>query len=311
MSTTIDPRYHYSLVSLFGSSFLSSLLDGSFFQKFSVILNESGFTNRFSIEATLEEILSKVYEYLELNYRAEYIYKNTITNQLLLKNHSLADAVLFTEFRADPAKLDVLIVNGTTTAYEIKTELDSLARLPHQIESYQAMFDKTCIVTHEWNVDRLAKVIPESVGISTLDSDNQIVTAREAASNKKNLRTERIFSSLRKPEYLRLIKNRFGYTPQVSNSYIYEECLALFKELSSEEAHACFVEILHSRKLAEHQLDLASRVASCLKVLLLERVLSKSECQSLDHRLQSQPFSKPDYVFSLPPRSTKRTTITG
>ncbi|EGO6137859.1 sce7726 family protein, partial [Enterococcus faecalis] len=44
------------------------------------------------------------------------------------------------------ARADVAIVNGIMKGFEIKSDVDSLLRLPNQIEKYDATFDKCTIV---------------------------------------------------------------------------------------------------------------------------------------------------------------------
>src|SRR5262245_59459635 len=67
--------------------------------------------------------------------RDEYIYRAALTHKVLLRTHSLKTASMLTEFRAGACKADVVILNGTATVYEIKSERDSLARLANQIQN--------------------------------------------------------------------------------------------------------------------------------------------------------------------------------
>ena len=76
---------------------------------------------------TYQDIYTNVYELLKKKYRCEYIYLNEIFLEQILKEHNEASAVI-TEFYINSSKADLLIVNGTTTIYEIKTELDTLNR---------------------------------------------------------------------------------------------------------------------------------------------------------------------------------------
>src|ERR1019366_3298937 len=67
--------------------------------------------------------------------RHKYIYKAALTQRVLLGTHSLQTASMLTEFRTGNHKADMVILNGTATAYEIKSERDSLTRLSNQIEA--------------------------------------------------------------------------------------------------------------------------------------------------------------------------------
>ena len=63
------------------------------------------------------------------DYRHEFIYKSVIAHKILLGRHSLNTAVLLNEFRVGDCKADVVVINGTSNVYEIKSERDSLCRL--------------------------------------------------------------------------------------------------------------------------------------------------------------------------------------
>src|SRR5690242_16453091 len=76
------------------------------------------------------------------NNRHEYIYKAALTQKVLLGTHSLQTACMLTEFRVGKCKADLAILNGTATAYEIKSERDSLARLERQVLTYMDVFAK-------------------------------------------------------------------------------------------------------------------------------------------------------------------------
>src|SRR5258708_1033220 len=57
-------------------------------------------------------------------YRDEYIYKAALTHKVLLGTHSLQTASMLNEFRVGECKADLVILNGTSTAYEVKSERD-------------------------------------------------------------------------------------------------------------------------------------------------------------------------------------------
>lgn len=76
----------------------------------------------------------------EVGLRDEYIYRSAITKKILLGKHSLRTASMLNEFRVGNSKADLVILNGTATVYEIKSERDSLARLVNQIKDYKRVF---------------------------------------------------------------------------------------------------------------------------------------------------------------------------
>ena len=66
------------------------------------------------------------YNLLFSSYRCEYVYKNAIATKLYLGgHHSLQHSLLTNELRIGQSRADVVILNGTSTVYEIKSEYDS------------------------------------------------------------------------------------------------------------------------------------------------------------------------------------------
>lgn len=63
------------------------------------------------------------------------------------------------------ARADIATVNGIMKGYEIKSDVDSLTRLPNQIEKYDATFDKCTIVVGEKFKNKIEDFVPEHWGI--------------------------------------------------------------------------------------------------------------------------------------------------
>lgn len=64
------------------------------------------------------------------------------------------------------ARVDVAVVNGTLHGYEIKSERDTLSRLPGQQDIYSRALDYVTIVTAESHAAKVAKVVPSWWGIT-------------------------------------------------------------------------------------------------------------------------------------------------
>ena len=85
-------------------------------------------------------------------------------------------ATLLTELNVGKSKADLVVINGTTTVYEIKTELDSTARLEGQLSDYIQVFDRVNVITCESKVKNIEKIINsdsrfQNVGIYLLKLD--------------------------------------------------------------------------------------------------------------------------------------------
>lgn len=196
----------------------------------------------------LAQFFDLIYMILFKSYRNEYIYKNAIANKILLGRHSLNTSHMLTEFRVGNCKADVVVVNGTSAVYEIKSELDSFARLENQVKNYLKIFDYINVITSASQVNKLKSILPDKTGILLLTNRNTISTIRESKSNRKNTNQSILFDSLRKNEYVKAIKEYFGIVPDVPNTQIYKECKKLFSKIPAELAHDLTINILRRRR---------------------------------------------------------------
>jgi len=236
--------------------------------------------------------LSQFFEYLYYLivklYRNEYVYKNAIVNKILLGKYSLNTSSILTEFRIGERKADVVILNGTSIAYEIKTEYDSLDRLQDQLSAYVRAFDRINVITSNSQLSSLENILPDEIGLLELTSDYTIRTVRGGQSLKARVRPEFIFDSLRKPEYLSIVESVYGYIPNVPNTYIYKVCFELFSKLSSEVAHDEMVRVLCQRGDKELLKESIFNIPSSLRAYVSSGHLTSEQSKKLKDLLNTQ-----------------------
>jgi hypothetical protein len=216
----------------------------------------------------LREIFESVYEILRARYRCEYVYKNAIASEILIGRHSLQTSGLLTEVQAGASKADLVLINGETVAYEIKTELDSLDRLSSQLASYQTAFDRVYVVSHERYLDRIAERLPRTVGLLCLTGDATISSVREADKDPTRLDAGTMFDILRRSEYTSIIKKFYGQVPTVPNTLYYRECRARFLALPTEDVCGEFAAALKLRAQGAVSLPLCDLVRTPHSLLL-------------------------------------------
>jgi len=214
-------------------------------------IKESNILSEVSLQLPLRDFFDSAYCYLKRNYRNEYVYKNVLAQKIVLGIHSLTTSTMLSELRAGTSKADVVVLNGTSTVYEIKSELDSFARLASQIASYQKVFDKVVVITSEERIAELKTLVPPSVGIDVLTKRYQIHTERGPVSSPEKLDQAMIFDTLRKEEYREILTKHFGSIPAVPNGRAYSVYKRLFCQLSPSVAHDEMVRILKRRTDAQ------------------------------------------------------------
>lgn len=117
---------------------------------FKRLAGEVGLSGLCNADATVGDAFDLAFGVLRVaGQRDEYIYRSAISHKILMGTHSLRTASMLTEFRAGTCKADLVILNGTATVYEIKSERDSLARLANQVANYKKVFAKVNVIASE------------------------------------------------------------------------------------------------------------------------------------------------------------------
>lgn len=214
---------------------------------------------------TVSAFLDTLYAQLVADYRCEYVYKNEIASKILLGRHSLNTAQLLTEVRVGQSKADVVVINGTSTAYEIKSEYDSMARLSGQLESYSRVFEYVNVVTAPSQMDQVMALAPQHVGVLVLTRRLTLSTVRAAGSNTVNMEHAALFDLLRKPEYLQVVAEHFGHIPAVPNGRVHAACRERFGTMPLVEAHRLTMGALSRRFSGRNLRELTGGISPSLR----------------------------------------------
>ena len=232
------------------------------------------------------EIISEIYKYMANNYRNEYIYKNTLLNELLVKKHDIEKTTALAEIRIGRSKADFILVNGKAEVYEIKTELDNFDKLETQLHNYYKAFDYVNVVTSANRCNILKSFLSKSkVGIYKLDENMGLKEIKKAKQENNFLDHKTIFKILRKKEYERIILNEFGELPNVSQFDYYRECFKKFQKINIKEAYKKFKQELKKRCYIEKEYFIA--LPQEIKSLVYFSNLMKADIEELSVYLTS------------------------
>jgi hypothetical protein len=235
---------------------------------------------------TAQATFAAAYRYLLSDYRNEYVFKNTLANKLVFGRHSPATASLLNEFRVNDSIADTVVINGTSTVYEIKTEYDTLVRLPAQLNDYSKIFDKVYVVTHERAVSAVKAMAFPHVGILLLTGRGTLQVRREASSNIPNLDLRILFMSLRKSEFTRILL-RHKLLPDVGATKFWAACQQQFAKLPREVAHAEAIFELRLRTTGAERVEFLRQLPPCLRLLGFAEPFSRPKRRTLLENLQS------------------------
>ena len=108
--------------------------------------------------------------------RPEARLKAAVIDKLYHCSHIDRDAVLVSEMVVDnwSRRADVVLANGKLWCFEIKSELDSLSRLPGQIDTFARAFEKLVIVVAAKFEEAARSLLPEGVGLWVEDADGAL-----------------------------------------------------------------------------------------------------------------------------------------
>ena len=229
-----------------------------------------------------------VYRILEKNYRNEYVYKNTLIKGYIVKEYSLKETKVFNEFRIGMSIADLAMFNGTSKAFEIKTELDNDKRLASQLGEYAKLMEEAYLVVSADLVDKYWPDIDPGVGIIALYPQGRSLKIESRRDARKNscVNIDVLMSSVRCDEYRWMVKTAYGSLPDVSDFEMFDACKDLLNRLSSIKLQRLFLDAVKKRKNSTGLLKSVPRSANllCLSMDWNERYFAKL------NELYSQPI---------------------
>lgn len=216
------------------------------------LIEQTDLITRADPPVTVGDIFDSAFEILKVaGRRDEYIYRAAISHKVLMRTHSLRTASMLNEFRAGSCKADLVILNGTATVYEIKSERDSLARLANQVENYKRVFAKVNVVASEGHVESVMATVPDDIGVMCLSKRYRIATVREAIDCPARICPVTVFESLRTAEAAAILREMGVTVPWVPNTQRHARMRDLFAALDPTALHIEMVRTLkRTRDLA-------------------------------------------------------------
>lgn len=232
---------------------------------------------------TYHDYIQFIYKELIKQYRSEYVYKNTFINKLLLDKYGVKNTIAINEFRVGNSIADIVMFNGTSKAFEIKTELDSNKRLGGQLADYTKIFKQCYVITHESLVEKYL-LEDKNIGIIELIERPKSVIMREVRTAKQNehIDAETLIRSIRTPEYKSIVKQYYGELPEMNSYNMFDACRELMRQIPNEQLNYLFIEELKKRK---SNTKIISTFPNELRQLCLAMNLNEIFYQELDCKL--------------------------
>lgn len=84
------------------------------------------------------------------------------------------------------------IFDNRTIAFEIKSSMDTLTRLPEQINEYKKVFDEINVVSATSHLTGIKRIISPSIGLFSIEQE--LKELQKAKENRKTVKLEMLYS---------------------------------------------------------------------------------------------------------------------
>ncbi|WP_206488396.1 sce7726 family protein [Rhodococcus sp. KRD162] len=237
---------------------------------FSRLIEQSSIATRAAPKATVGNVFDQAFDVLkECGVRDEYIYRSAITQKIVLGRHSLNTATILSEARAGQCKADVVVLNGTSTAYEIKSERDSLNRLRNQLNNYRQVFAAVNVVVSPVHLKEVLSSTPADIGVLVLSRRFTLQTEREAQNRPDQTSPLMILETLRASEAVSVLRSLGIEAPAVPNTQLRGELRRLFVDLDPTLLHRQMVTTLKQSRSQSTMSEFVRSVPKSLRAAAL------------------------------------------
>lgn len=193
-------------------------------------------------------VLRNAYRMLAENYPNEYILKNEFLTQNIKELTVTGQSVVFNEFRLGKAIADLVLFNGDSKVFEIKTILDSEYRLNSQILEYKKIFNFVYIIIPIEHLDKYM-AYDDTVGLISYDAKlNSFLKEREAKRNKI-IDLDVLMQVLHTKEYLDIVENNFEEIPEMNVFTQFDISKELIGKMSYEAINRAFIDNMKRRNI--------------------------------------------------------------
>ena len=159
----------------------------------------------------------------------DQIIRQAFHTSVLKSAHNDIDTLVVDELglKNGEIRADIAVLNGKLVGYEIKTENDTLSRLPSQVQAYSEVFDQAFLIVSKNHLKKAIAAIPNWWGVYTINSEpeNQFsFSCHRKAKINKNQVSFSLAQLLWKAEALEVanVCLRHNIKPKTSKHEVYE-----------------------------------------------------------------------------------------
>lgn len=237
------------------------------------------------LKPCLSEFYDDAFREMSKNYRSEYYYKNTLVSKIIFGRHSPKTASAVLELPIGGSIVDLVVLNGTTTAYEIKSDYDTFARLPNQLEEYRTAFEHIYVVTSEKRVPEALNVCPPDIGVMAIRASGALKVYRKSRGGLGELVPEAMFEILTTREAVKLVRAEYGIEISAAPGDIRRICRSYYGDLPLERAHQSVLNQLRERGMRANFLVTVPAFPHALRAMAYAKQLNAAGMKRVLQRL--------------------------
>lgn len=188
-------------------------------------------------DPTLGAAFDRAYARLALEYRNEYFFKTQLISKIVFGRHSPRTAAALVEVPMGSSCADLVIMNGTSTVYEVKTDLDDFTRLAGQVSDYSTRAEHVNVVVSDLRAAGAERHLAEHVGILAFTRRGSLRTVRPSVSRLETLEIDHLYQLLRGAEAEAILRRTLGYQLDVGSGLAWPRMREVFRQLPVDLAH--------------------------------------------------------------------------
>jgi hypothetical protein len=230
--------------------------------------------------STYLDYLKYIYSIIADNYQNEYIFKNEFLNNWLIQELGESNSQIFNEFRVGTSIADLVMFNGCSKIFEIKTEFDNDSRLKFQLENYAKAFNQIYLIIPKSKILLYEKQC-KSIGLISYDrKDSEVFSVYRNSEKNDDIDSSVIMSILHTNEYKSIVEKYYGELPKMTSFNQYNICKDLISKIPNLELNKLFINEMKNRSSSDslssrnykefNQLFLALRMSSHMKQKMIE-----------------------------------------
>lgn len=238
--------------------------------------------NLINDQCTYSTYLKHIYKILGKFYPNEYIYKNEFINKWLIKELGKSDSVIYNEFRLGKAIADMVMFNGNSKVFEIKTLLDKDTRLSNQLLEYAKIFNEVYVIVPSTKAEQYA-ILYSEIGIIAFDEIIGTFSLVRKSAKNNFIDVNTLMQILHTKEYILIVEKYFGQKPLFNDFNKFDICKNLIEQIPTTILNEYFIDLMKHRKIN----NVFSQETSHLNQIFLSLNLSFNNQKVLLNNLES------------------------